>query len=83
VLNPRIRVPYHPHPLRSFDIKTFIEIRVGLINWLLFDVAFLAKQYERYGFVTDSMWLVVLFQGFYIVDALYFEDAFFSTMDVA
>jgi Delta14-sterol reductase len=83
ILNPRIPVPFHEHPKRSFDIKTFIEIRVGLINWLLFDIAFLAKQYDRYGFVTDSMWLVVIFQGFYVVDALWFEEAFFSTMDVA
>jgi hypothetical protein len=76
-------VPFHEHPTQSFDIKTFIEIRVGLIHWLLFDVAFLAKQYERYGFVTDSMWLIVLFQAFYVTDALWFEEAFFSTMDVA
>jgi Delta14-sterol reductase len=76
-------VPFHAHPTQSFDIKTFIEIRVGLIHWLLFDVAFLVKQYERYGSVTDSMWLVVGFQGFYVVDALWFEEAFFSTMDVA
>jgi Ergosterol biosynthesis ERG4/ERG24 family len=54
-----------------------------LINWLLFDIAFLVKQYERYGFVTDSMWLVVGFQAFYVIDALWFEEAFFSTMDVA
>jgi len=82
-LNPRIPVPFHEHPKQSFDIKTFVEIRVGLIHWLLFDIAFLAKQYERYGFITDSMWLVVIFQAFYVVDALWFEEAFFSTMDVA
>jgi Delta14-sterol reductase len=83
VLNPRIPLPLLEHPLKSFDIKTFLEIRVGLINWLLFDIGFLAKQYERYGYVSDSMWLIVAFQSFYVVDALYFEEAFFSTMDVA
>jgi Delta14-sterol reductase len=51
--------------------------------WLLFNIAFLVKQYDHYGFVTDSMWLVALFQGFYTVDALWYEEAFFSTMDVA
>jgi len=83
VLNPRIPTPFLEHPRRSFDIKTFIEIRVGLISWLLFDVAFLVKQYDRYGYVTDSMWLIVAFQSFYVIDALWFEDAFLSTMDVA
>ena len=82
-MNPRIPVPFHEHPTQSFDIKSFIEIRVGLINWLLFDIAFLAKQYEQYGFVTDSMWLVVALQALYIIDALWFEEAFLSTMDVA
>lgn len=82
-MNPRIPTPFLEHPRQSFDIKTFIEIRVGLIQWLLFDIAFLAKQYDRYGYVTDSMWLIVVFQSFYVVDALWFEEAFFSTMDVA
>ena len=73
----------HEHPKQSFDIKTFIEIRVSLIQWLLFDIAFLAKQYDRYGFVTDSMVLVVAFQTWYIIDSVWFEEAFLTTMDVA
>jgi len=73
----------HEHPKQSFDIKTFIEIRVSLILWLLFDIGFVAKQYDSYGFVTDSMVLLVAFQTWYIIDALWFEEAFLTTMDVA
>ena len=73
----------HEHPKQSFDLKTFIEIRVSLILWLLLDFAFVAKQYTQYGFVTDSMILVVVFQTWYVVDSVYFEEAFLTTMDVA
>jgi len=33
--------------------------------------------------VTDSMVLLVAFQTWYIIDALWFEEAFLTTMDVA
>ena len=32
--------------------------------------------------VTDSMWLVLLFQGLYVADGLYNEPAIFTTMDI-
>ena len=39
---------------------------------------------RRGGFnnVTDSMWLVLAFQGFYVADGLYNEPAIFTTMDI-
>ncbi|CAA7263824.1 unnamed protein product [Cyclocybe aegerita] len=75
-LNPSIGV---------FDIKTFNELRPGLILWLLIDMSMVCEQATRRGGfanVTDSMWLVLLFQGAYIVDSLYNEAALFTTMDV-
>lgn len=72
-LNPRIG---------SFDIKSFNELRPGLILWLLINVAMAAKQYIDIGRVTDSMILVVAFQSFYCVDALYNEQAILTTMDI-
>ena len=41
-----------------------------------------AKQYQRVGHVTLSMLAVVLYQGFYVWDALYAEKAILSTMDI-
>ncbi|GAA93938.1 uncharacterized protein L969DRAFT_43901 [Mixia osmundae IAM 14324] len=72
-LNPRIG---------SFDIKTFNEIRPGLILWLLLDLALAAKQYADIGRVTDSMVLVVLFHAVYVFDALYNEAAILTQMDI-
>jgi Delta14-sterol reductase len=41
-----------------------------------------AKQYQLSGHVTLSMLAVVVFQGFYVWDALYAERAILSTMDI-
>ena len=60
----------------SFDIKSFNELRPGLILWVLIDISMLCEQaVRRGGFanVTDSMWLVLSFQGWYVMDSLYNE----------
>lgn len=68
-----------------FDIKSFNEIRPGMILWALLDISMVCEQaVRRGGFsqVTDSMWLVVAFQCWYIADSLYNESAIFSVMDI-
>ncbi|KAG8702026.1 erg24, C-14 sterol reductase [Ceratobasidium sp. 394] len=68
----------------AFDIKTFNELRPGMILWLLINVSSACAQLTRRGthYPTDSMVLVLLFQGAYIVDAVYNEPALLTTMDV-
>lgn len=53
-----------------------------MILWLVIDLAWAAKQYTDIGRVTDSMWLVLAFHSWYIIDALYNESAILSTMDI-
>ncbi|CAO1636847.1 unnamed protein product [Sympodiomycopsis kandeliae] len=72
-LNPRIG---------SFDIKYFNELRPGLILWALLDVSCACAQYTKYGHVTASMWLVLLFHAGYVVDGLWNEPAILTTMDI-
>jgi len=75
-LNPRIG---------SFDIKSFNELRPGLILWVLINVSMVCEQATRLGGlskVTDSMWLVLCFQTWYVADGLYNEPALFTTMDI-
>ena len=72
-LNPRVR---------TFDWKVLCEMRPGLIGWVIINYCMMAKQYETHGTVTASMILVCLFQTWYILDALLFEDAILTTMDV-
>lgn len=58
----------------SFDIKSFCELRPGLIGWVVINISMACEQASRNGgAITDSMLLICLFQGFYVADALYLE----------
>ncbi|KDQ62213.1 hypothetical protein JAAARDRAFT_30111 [Jaapia argillacea MUCL 33604] len=67
----------------SFDIKSFNELRPGLILWVLINISMACEQaVRRGGTITDSMWLVLIFQTFYVADGLYNEPAILTTMDI-
>ena len=72
-LNPR---------LGSFDLKHFCELYPGLIGWVIIDLGMLQKQYEQLGYVSAPMLLVCTFQFIYVCDAIWFEKAILSTMDI-
>ncbi|PWZ03723.1 putative ERG24-C-14 sterol reductase [Testicularia cyperi] len=73
-LNPRIG---------SLDIKSFNELRPGLILWAILDISCACQQYVQLrGRITDSMALVCAFHLWYVADALFMESAIFSTMDI-
>lgn len=42
----------------------------------------MAHQYRTYGYITDSMALVSLFQAFYVLDGLYMEPSILTMMDI-
>ena len=77
-LNPRITLPF----FGEIDIKSWMEIRPGLLGWVILDLAFMARQYKIYGYVTASMFLVVFSQALYVLDALYMEPAILTTIDI-
>lgn len=77
-LNPRITVPV----FGTIDIKVFMEMRPGLLGWIVLDLAFMAHQYATYGFVTDSMVLITSFQMLYVMDSYYMEPSMLTTMDI-
>ena len=54
----------------GFDIKYFIELRPGLIGWLVLNFCSMVKQYSQIGAITDSMVLVQFFQAWYVFDSL-------------
>ncbi|KAJ3070346.1 erg24, C-14 sterol reductase [Podochytrium sp. JEL0797] len=77
----------------GFDFKYFCELRPGLIGWTVLNLANAVSQGversggeagwgEVIGGVTNSMWLVYVFQGYYVVDALWNEQAILTTMDL-
>lgn len=78
-LNPRCKIPLLG---TEIDIKSFMELRPGMIGWMVLDFAWMAKQYGSYGYVTDSMLMVTISQSLYILDALFNESAILTTMDL-
>ena len=77
-LNPRVTLQV----FGEIDIKSFMELRPGMLGWIMLDLAFMAKQYKSYGYITDSMLLVTLSQALYVFDALYMEQAILTTIDI-
>lgn len=75
-LNPRISW------LSELDLKHFCELRPGLIGWVVINIGCLMKQYSILGRVTPPMLMVNVFQGLYVFDALYYERAILTTMDI-
>ena len=64
----------------SLDLKSFNELRPGLILWALINISMACEQYvRRAGTITDSMILVLGFQLWYIADAVYNEVPPFSS----
>ncbi|KAF7354784.1 ERG4/ERG24 ergosterol biosynthesis protein [Mycena sanguinolenta] len=62
--------------IRSFDFKSFNQLRPGLILWILIDISMVCEQATRFGGfsqVNDSLWLVLIFQALYVGDILYHE----------
>ena len=69
----------------GYDVKTFNELRPGMILWLLIDISMVCEQATRLGGfnnVTLSMYLVVFFHAHYIIDSLYNEPSILTMMDI-
>ncbi|RYP91596.1 hypothetical protein DL770_002310 [Monosporascus sp. CRB-9-2] len=77
-LNPRVTLPF----IGEVDIKSYMELRPGLLGWIILNGAFVAKQYRNYGWVSDSIVFVALVQAFYVLDSQYMEPAILTTMDI-
>lgn len=76
-LNPRVTLPF----FGEIDIKVWLEMRPGLTGWILLDLAFVAKQYRTYGYVSDSILFVALVQGYYALEGQYAESGILVMMD--
>ncbi|KAK0963479.1 erg24, C-14 sterol reductase [Friedmanniomyces endolithicus] len=77
-LNPRVTIPY----VGEIDVKSFMELRPGMLGWIVLNLAYMAKQYKSYGYITDSMLIVNFTQALYVLDALYMESAILTTLDL-
>ncbi|CAN6602018.1 delta(14)-sterol reductase Erg24p [Trichomonascus vanleenenianus] len=72
-LNPRIG---------DFDIKVFCEMRPGLLLWVLINMAMAHHQILKYGALSNSMALVLVFQTYYVVEGTFYEEGLIQMIDV-
>ncbi len=72
-LNPRVG---------PIDLKLFFNGRPGIVAWTLINLSFAAEQYHLYGYVTNSMLLVNLLQGLYVLYFFYKESWYLNTIDI-
>ncbi|OMH80378.1 Delta(14)-sterol reductase [Zancudomyces culisetae] len=73
-LNPRVG--------SIFDLKYFCELRPGLIGWVVLNMCLAVKQYVTFGYITNSMVIVLLTQNFYVLESLWNESKVLTTMDI-
>lgn len=72
-LNPRIG---------SFDFKLFFNGRPGIVAWTLINLSFVFEQYARYGYVTNSLILVNILHGIYVLYFFWKEAWYLNTIDI-
>ncbi|KAF4228625.1 hypothetical protein CNMCM6457_006832 [Aspergillus fumigatiaffinis] len=77
-LNPRVTLPF----FGEVDIKTWCEVCPGLTGWILLDLAFVAKQYRNYGYVSDSIVFTTAVQAYYVLSSQYNESNILTMMDI-
>ncbi|OBT51657.1 hypothetical protein VE04_08488, partial [Pseudogymnoascus sp. 24MN13] len=66
------------HAIRLSSASCVLDVLGGSV----LDGGVLAHQYKTYGYVTDSIILITLFQALYVFDSFYMEPSMLTTMDI-
>jgi len=74
-------VELHPH-FMGFNLKQYCNCRLGMMSWSVLILAFTYKQYELYGFVSNSMLVSTLIQVVYIIKFFWWESGYFASLDI-
>ncbi|MED6294678.1 7-dehydrocholesterol reductase, partial [Characodon lateralis] len=75
-------IEFNPRIGKWFDFKLFFNGRPGIVAWTLINLSYMAKQQELYGQVTNSMILVNVLQGIYVLDFFWNEAWYLKTIDI-
>ncbi|KAK3806795.1 MAG: 7-dehydrosterol-delta 7-reductase [Benniella sp.] len=76
-------IEFNPRIGKYFDFKLFHNGRPGIVAWTMIDLSFTAAQYQKIGYVTNSMILLNLLHATYVLDFFYNEDWYLRTIDIA
>ncbi|RDW59118.1 hypothetical protein BP5796_12042 [Coleophoma crateriformis] len=75
-------IEFNPRFGKYWDFKLFHNGRPGIIAWTLINLSFAAYQYEKFGYITNSMVLVNIFHALYVIDFFINEDWYLRTIDI-
>jgi len=64
------------------NVKQFTNCRFGMMAWALLPVVFACYQYERDGFLADSVLACVILMCTYNAKFFYWETGYFNSMDI-
>ncbi|KAF9934330.1 7-dehydrocholesterol reductase [Linnemannia zychae] len=76
-------IEFNPRFGKYFDFKLFHNGRPGIVAWTMINLSFAAAQYQKIGYVTNSMILLNLLHATYVLDFFYNEDWYLRTIDIA
>ncbi|PGH23568.1 hypothetical protein AJ80_02348 [Polytolypa hystricis UAMH7299] len=66
----------------NWDIKLFHIGRLGMSAWLMIDISFTTLQFNRFGYISNSMVIVLVLQGIYVLDFFWNEHWYLKTIDI-
>nr|CAG8628631.1 10273_t:CDS:2 [Entrophospora candida] len=73
-------IEMNPRFGKYWDFKLFHNGRPGIIAWTLINLSFAAAQYNKIGYVTNSMILLNFLHLVYVLDFFYNEDWYLRTI---
>ena len=78
-----IGIELNPRLGQLFDLKLFHNGRPGIVAWTLIDVSYAALQRRNFGYISNSMWIVLLLHFIYVLDFFVNEDWYLRTIDIS
>ncbi|XP_062520705.1 uncharacterized protein LOC134195659 [Corticium candelabrum] len=71
----------HPNVM-GFELKQVTNCRFGMMMWPLIVISCVAKQWEHYGYVSNSMATAAFLQLVYIAKFFHWESGYMRTLDM-
>ena len=66
----------------GWDVKQFTNCRFGMVFWPVSTISYAFAQYERYGYVSDSMMVNMSLQLIYCFKFFLWETGYLASMDI-
>ncbi|MDR3492235.1 MAG: 7-dehydrocholesterol reductase [Gammaproteobacteria bacterium] len=66
----------------NLHLKKFITCRFGMMSWAVILISYMAKQYQLYGYLSNSMIISVALQIIYIAKFYVWETGYLCSLDM-